>query len=174
VSVIERIVSKTCPDDRQVVMSIKIVEKPAFQVVGLQIETTPMSAKIPALWPQFVAREREIEGVNEPNVSYGVMSHPEPTMATLLYTACLPVSDAGLIPPGMVRIHIPGGTYAAFRFPLSGLAKGFGEIFNRLLPSSEFVRVPGPYFERYDEAFDPGNALSMVGIYLPVRRRSAA
>lgn len=140
-------------------------------MVGLQIETTPMSPKIPALWPQFVAREGEIEGANEPNVSYGVMSHPDGSMATLLYMAGLSVSGSGQVPLGMLSLTIPAGTYAVFRFPLSGLAKGFGEIFNRLLPSSQFVQAPGPYFERYDEAFDPGNALSMVGIYLPVRRR---
>ena len=53
---------------------MKIIDRPALTVVGLQIRTTPMSPDIPALWPRFVARIPEIEPVLEPRVSYGVMS----------------------------------------------------------------------------------------------------
>jgi AraC family transcriptional regulator len=154
-------------------MSIDIVEKPAFRVIGLQIETRPLSPAIPALWPQFVARIGEIGGADEPDVSYGVMDHPEGSMVSLLYTAAVSVRAPGRIPQGMISLEIPAGSYARFRFPLSGLGKGFGEIFNRLLPSSDFTRIPGPYFERYDEYFDPGDPDAGVEIYLPVRRRPA-
>ena len=50
-----------------------------------------------------------------------------------------------------------------------GLANGFGEIFNRLLPSSGHIQTPGPFFERYDEAFDPCNSNSLVEICLPIK-----
>ncbi len=49
--------------------------------------------------------------------------------------------------------------------------EGFGEIFDQLLPASQFVQADGPFFERYDEAFDPGNPHSLVEICLPVRQR---
>jgi len=80
------------------------------------------------------------------------------------------VSNASHIPAGMESLTIPAGAYATFRYPLSGLARGFGEIFGKLLPSSGCVQAPGPYFERYDEAFDPGNPNSEVDIQIPVRR----
>ena len=70
----------------------------------------------------------------------------------------------------MESLTIPAGTYATFRYPLAGLARGFGEIFGKLLPSSGCIQAPGPYFERYDEAFDPGNPNSEVDIQIPVRR----
>jgi predicted transcriptional regulator YdeE len=67
---------------------------------------------------------------------------------------------------------VPAGTYAVFSYPLSGLGRGFAEIFNKLLPASEFEQVAGqPSFERYDEAFDPGNPASLVQIAIPVKRR---
>ena len=71
----------------------------------------------------------------------------------------------------MTRLTLPAGTYARFSYPLSKLGEGFGEINNRLMPASPFVPVEGHFFERYDEAFDPGNAESAVEIYIPVRRR---
>jgi AraC family transcriptional regulator len=66
---------------------------------------------------------------------------------------------------------VPAGTYASFSYPLSGLGKGFGEIFNRLLPESGYVPTPAASFERYDEKFDPANPQSAVEILIPVRKR---
>ena len=149
---------------------LKTLERPAITVVGLAIRTRPMSPDIPVLWPKFVARIDEIENLSEPRVSYGVMRHGSGDMEDLHYMAAVAVSNASRIPPGMESLAIPAGTYASFRYPLSGLARGFGEIFGRLLPSSGYVQAPGPYFERYDEAFDPGNPNSEVDIQIPVRR----
>jgi len=149
---------------------LKTLERPAITVVGLAIRTRPMSPDIPALWPKFVARIHEIENLSEPRVSYGVMRHGGGDMEDLHYMAAVAVSNASRIPAGMESLTIPAGAYATFRYPLSGLARGFGEIFGKLLPSSGCNQAPGPYFERYDEAFDPGNPNSEVEILIPVRR----
>jgi predicted transcriptional regulator YdeE len=69
----------------------------------------------------------------------------------------------------MTRVILPAGIYAAFGYPLSGLAKGFGEIFDTLLPTSGYGQIAGPLYERYDESFDPADPDSTVGIYVPVR-----
>jgi AraC family transcriptional regulator len=149
-------------------MTIKTIERPAVTVVGMAIRTQPMSPEIPALWPRFVARIEEIPNIAEPRVSYGVM-RSEPN--TLNYMAAVSVHAATGVPQGMESLVIPAGTYATFRYPLSGLGKGFGEIFNQLLPASGFVAIAGaPLFERYDEAFDPGNPASTVEICIPVRK----
>lgn len=150
-------------------MTLKIVERAALTVVGMEIGTKPMSPDIPALWPAFMAREAEIENRNERDVTYGVMSHREGTMQILHYMAAVAVAAPGPVPRGMISRAIPAGLYASFSFPLSELAKGFGEIFNRLLPASRFVQIPGPYFERYDEKFDPADTRSVVEICLPVK-----
>jgi AraC family transcriptional regulator len=88
----------------------------------------------------------------------------------LNYVAAVSVSKTGVVPQGMESLVLPAGSYASFKYPLSGLGQGFGEIFNRLLPSSDLVQVPGPLFERYDEKFDPGNTGSLVEIGVPVKK----
>ncbi len=151
---------------------INVLERPAFTVVGLAIQTRPRSAEIPALWPKFVARIPEIPDLSEPRVSYGVMQFNPGAAAPLFYMAAVPVSSDDRVPSGMESLVLAAGTYAVFRYPLSGLGEGFGEIFNRLLPSSDYQQTAGPYFERYDEAFDPADPGSKVEIYLPVRERA--
>ena len=154
-------------------MTLKIIERPALTVVGLQIDTRPMSSEIPALWPKFVARSDEVQNAREPKVSYGVMWHGEST-EVMHYMAAVSVAKRGRVPGGMTLLMLPAGKYASFRFPLSELAKGFGEISKHLLPSSGYGQAAGPFFERYDEAFDPGDPASMVEICLPIRSSVSA
>jgi AraC family transcriptional regulator len=153
-------------------MTIKTVDRPALTITGLLIHTLPMSPEIPALWPRFVARIPEIEDPLEPHVSYGVMRSAGARKEVLEYMAGISVRARGRVPAGMESILLPGGTYAVFSYPLSGLAKGFTEIFDRLMPASNHVQIPGAYlFERYDENFDAANPSSAVEIGVPVRAR---
>ena len=135
--------------------------------------TRPMSSEIPALWPKFVARSDEVQNAREPRVSYGVMWHGE-SVGVLHYMAAVSVLKPGRVPNGVTLLMLPAGKYTSFHFPLSDLAKGFGEIFYRLLPSSGYAQGSGPYFERYDEAFDPRNSNSLVEICLPVKSIASA
>lgn len=147
-------------------MTLTTVQRPAFTVVGMQTRTAPMSPDIPALWPKFVARIDEIAHPAEPFVSYGVMEYHD---GRLDYLATVSVAAAAAEPPpGMVRLAIPAGTYAVFRYPLSQIAAGFGEIHEKLLPSSPYRQAPGPFYERYDETFDPANPQSTVEIRIPI------
>jgi AraC family transcriptional regulator len=147
-------------------MTIEIVQRPAFHVAGMSIRTKPRSPDIPALWPRFIARLPEIQGRTEPKVTYGAM-RPEPPDA-LLYMAGVAVAAGGRAPTGMEIREVASGSYARFQYPLARLGDGFGEIFNRLLPSSNYRQVPGFLLERYGESFDPGNVNSVVEILIPV------
>ena len=150
---------------------MKIVDRPALTVVGLQIRTTPMSPDIPALWPRFVARMPEVEAVLEPRVSYGVVHNNAAGGAGFDYLAAVSVDASAALPPGMTRLELPAGRYACFSYPLSRLGEGFCEVFERLLPASEFVQAAGPLFERYGEDFCPDESDSPVEIWLPVAPR---
>src|SRR5688572_11305454 len=145
-------------------MSVQVVDRPALNVIGVRIRTRPMSPEIQALWPKFVERIGEIEAQTEPQVSYGVMWHEDESMEVLHYMAAVAVASPARVPAGMDSLIVAAGTYAAFSYPLAQLGRGFGEIFNRLLPSSGYQQTPGPYLERYDETFDPANPDSAVGI----------
>lgn len=152
-------------------MTIQTIERTALTVVGLAIETRPMSPEIPALWPRFMARIDEIENTLEPRVSYGVMRYEPGATPVLHYLAAVSVAKTGRVPQGMTSLTLLAGTYARFAYPFDRLGEGFGEIFDRLLPSSPFVQAEGHFFERYNEAFDPDNPGSVVEIYIPVRRK---
>lgn len=150
-------------------MTIEIVQRPAFHLAGMSIRTKPQSPAIPALWQKFVPRLPEIEGRTEPKLTYGVMRHEPPD--ALLYVAGVAVPAGARAPAGMEVREVAAGNYARFRYPLGRLGEGFGEIFNRLLPTSGYVQAPGFLLERYDESFDPNDANSMVEILIPVRQR---
>jgi len=154
-------------------MKLNLAERPAITVIGLQIRTAPMSPEIPALWPRFVARIPEIGHTTEGRVTYGVMRNVAGGMDSFDYLAGVAVSEAAEVPPGMSRVELPAGTYAAFRFPLSGLGAGFADIFQRLLPGSGWLQAAGPYFERYGEDFCPDDVSSPVEVWLPVRPEGA-
>lgn len=151
-------------------MTIQIVARPAMLLAGMSIETRPMSPDIPALWPRFMARVDEIDNLLEPQVSYGVMRYEGGPTEVLHYMAAVSVSALNRFPSGITALALPAGQYASFSYPLSGLKEGFCEIFTRLLPESGYIQAPGPYFERYDEKFDPADAGSRVQICLPVTR----
>jgi AraC family transcriptional regulator len=152
-------------------MHAEITTRADTTVVGLQIRTLPMSPDIPAVWPRFVARIPEIEQQAQGRVAYGVMGHGANGAAALDYMAAVAVHAAPRVPEGMTCVVIPGGTYALFRCPLSHLA--FSEIFLEWLPASGFVQRAGPYFERYDEDFDPARPDSLVEIGVPVAPRAS-
>lgn len=148
-------------------MTINTVDRPALTVVGMAIRTRPMSPEIPALWPRFESRIAEIPRSSGPGVTYGVMRSEGDT---LYYMAGVAVTAPGPVPAGMETQAIPAATYAIFRYPLSRLGEGFGEIFERLLPASGFAPLHGaPLFERYDENFCPDQPDSLVEIGIPVR-----
>lgn len=151
-----------------------IVHLPAFTVVGIGITTSPLAREIPALWNVFGPRIDEVDAIAEPGVSYGLMENFDAAQCTLDYMAAVPVTNTEHIPGGMLAKSMEPGTYAVFQATLSTIAKVFGVIFHEWLPGAAFEQARGPYFERYDEAFDPGDSNSRVEIYLPVRPRSTA
>jgi len=153
-------------------MEPKFVTRSPLQVVGMQIITTPMSPEIPALWPRFDDRLPEIEPLLEPQVSYGVMQMLPGEPERLRYLAAVSVPSGVSVPEGMTAQTLPAGQYAVFEFALSDIGSAFGFILGKWLPSSGFMHADSPLFERYNEAFDPGNPKSLVEAYIPLRPRT--
>lgn len=157
-------------------MSIEptIVQKPGFTVVGIHVTTSPLASDIPALWGTFGPRIDEVVSIAEPNVSYGLMENFDTQKNTLDYMAAVSVTSTDSVPIGMIARSLEAATYAVFQAKLCTLGEVFGQIFNEWLPSASFEQVRAPYFERYDESFDPSNAESTVEIYMPVKPRSTS
>ncbi len=151
-------------------MEPQFVTKPAFTIVGMLLRATPMTPEIPKLWDRFVPRIHEIPHLAEPDVSYGVIDHYDEATHLFDYMAGCAVTTVDVLPPGMQRWDVPTNTYAVFTTTLPMLGQVMGQIYNVWLPASDYRHGVGPYFERYDEHFNPEDPTSTFTIYIPVEK----
>lgn len=152
-------------------MEPKIVERGAFQVVGMTQRFTPGKMDgIAALWDRFIHRAGEVADA-VPGVHYGVgVDDRREGEPGFLYTAGTAVASVGRIPIGMNAVTIPAGRYAVFthRGPVTLLAKTVVAVWHQWLPSSGYKARHAPDFERYDERFKMHSPDSEVDLYVPI------
>ncbi len=153
-------------------MQPQFVTKPAFTVVGLLINTKPLTPEISDLWGQFIPRIGEVRYGTEPGVSYGLMDHFDEEAGTFDYMAANPVEKVADLPPGMTRWDIPANTYAVFEATLPTIGEAFDTIYNSWLPTSGYQPATGPVFERYGENFNPADPAPQLEIYIPVEKKA--
>lgn len=151
----------------------RIVQRDGFRVVGMRITTNPMTPEIPALWKKFAPRMGDMADTAEPHVSYGVMQNFDHEKGTLEYMAGMSVTGRAHIPDGMVSMDVPPNTYAIFEATLATIEAVFSHIYQTWLPQSGYEHVKAPYFERYDEQFDPADRTSLIEVYIPVKKRAS-
>ena len=151
----------------------RLVQREAFLVIGMKITTNPMAGEIPSLWQKFGPRMADVPNTAETRVSYGVMENFDPQKGTLEYMAAVPTTSLSRVPDGMVGAEIPPNTYAVFAASLSNISDVFCHIYETWLPASSYEHVKAPYFERYDDRFDPADTSSLIEIFIPVKARSA-
>ena len=147
----------------------KLITKPAFTIVGLLLHTQPMSPEIPALWDQFVPRIGEIQHQTEGHVSYGLMGRFDQATGMFDYMAGNPVTQVSQVPTGMACWDLDTQTYAVLETTLSKIGETMDYVYRTWLPSSDYEAVDAPSFERYGEAFSPGNPV--IDIYVPVKKK---
>ncbi len=149
-------------------MEPTIVSKPAFIAVGLGYRGKNENEEIPKLWQGFGPRFKEIEGVIDGDVCYGICDNMDESSGEFNYVAAVEVSGGGDIPEGMVCWDIPEQTYAVFICTLPTIGQAFDHIYKTWLPQSGYKRACGPEFERYDKEFDPNDPSSEMEIYIPI------
>jgi AraC family transcriptional regulator len=150
-------------------MEPKIINRPAFTVVGAKYHGKNENDEIPQMWGEFGPRMGEIKHVVDPHVAYGVMDNYDEESGTFDYLAGLEVESAVDLPEGMVGWEVPEQTYAVFTSTLPTLHETFQHIYETWLPQSGHQRAGGPEFELYDENFDPQDESSEMYIYIPVK-----
>ncbi len=151
-------------------MQVEFVTKPAFSVVGMLLNTTPMSSEIPALWAQYGPRMGQLPHLAEPGASYGIMGKYDQATNRFDYLAGEPVTQVDDVPEGMSRWDVPANSYAVFKAFLPTLHQTMHEIYSTWLPSSGYQSAEGPGFEYYDKDFDPNDPASPLWVYMPVVR----
>jgi AraC family transcriptional regulator len=166
------------------IIETKIIEKPAFSVVGitdtihLDSSLPPSENAIAKLWGQFVKRIPEVPGQLGWR-SFGLMlQNPDnPPGAPFDYTAAVQIYQDGDIPEGMTRIEVPAARYIVLthRGPLDGISDAFEHFWGHWLPNSPYdfdggTRTGKYEFEFYDQRYtksDDPNA--EIDLYFPIR-----
>lgn len=150
-------------------MQSRIIELPAFTVVGMEYLFHDGEDGFGALWERFIPREHEVTGKREPTVSYGVcMPH---TDGRLQYVAGVEVDADAAAPHGMVRVQVPAQRYAVFTHvgTAATIGASFQAIMDHLLAAHGYQARDGVDLERYDQRFDdPFDPASEMELYIPI------
>ncbi|MCG8511715.1 MAG: GyrI-like domain-containing protein [Rhodospirillales bacterium] len=142
----------------------KIVEKPAFRLIGIETRTSnaaemnPATGKIPGLWEKFSFESLpgHITHQTEPGIVYGLYSDFEDGAdgAYTLTAGCAVSADAE--PPGnLIAREVPAATYAVFtseRGPMPDIViKAWAEIWAMNSEAMGGERAFSGDFEIYDD-----------------------
>ncbi|UUZ82821.1 GyrI-like domain-containing protein [Paenibacillus sp. P26] len=168
------------------IIETKIVEKPAFSVIGIT-ETIHIDPSLPPsenaiakLWGGFVKRIPEIPGLLGWR-SFGLMlQNPDnPPGAPFEYTAAAQIYEDGVIPEGMTRIEVPAALYIVltYRGPLDGIRDAFRHFWGHWSPNNPYeydggIRTGKYEFEFYDQRYTrPDDPNSEIDLYFPIRKK---
>ena len=158
---------------RGAVMEPKMIEKPAFTVVGLAKEFTPETAKeIPQLWTEFGPRIGSIPGQKGFHC-FGMCVEAEKVVdgqPCFTYAACVEVGQDAEAPDGLAKFQVPAARYAVFTFDdhISRISGFIDRIFGEWFPATGLTRATGPDFEYYDHRWNPQTGTGEVDYYIPV------
>jgi predicted transcriptional regulator YdeE/DNA-binding transcriptional MerR regulator len=154
-------------------MEPRIVNKPAFTVVGLPFAGTlgsdPPDNEISKVWGEFNRRSAEIRHVSGPAIGlcFGMANETEPW-----YIAGIEVdrAPAGEVPTGMMSMSVPSQKYAVFTCTLPALGATYRYITEEWQPRSSYEHADAPDFELYDEKFDPSDPEhGEMYVYWPIK-----
>lgn len=128
-------------------MHARIVERPAFSVVGMEYFGSAPGDTIGQLWERFIPREHEIAGKHDPEVSYGICAQ-QPN-GEFHYVAGFEVQEGWPVPEGMVRFQVPAQKYAVFTHKGTApqIAESFQAIYSHLLAERGLEPKAGVDFE---------------------------
>jgi AraC family transcriptional regulator len=127
------------------------------------------AAAIPGQWQRFNQLVACIPGRIGP-VAYGVCCNGDDA-GNFDYIAGVQVSDFSDLPREFSSVRIPEQRYAVFthREHISTIRRTVNTIWNHWLPASGLKAADAPFFERYDENFDPLTGNGGLEIWIPVR-----
>jgi AraC family transcriptional regulator len=143
----------------------------AFCVAGIAERCTDeTSAGIPAQWQRFQPYIGNIPG-QVGTVAYGVVYNSDDE-GNVDYLCCVEVADFSQIPSELSHVRIPENRYVVFshRDHISTIRRTFNTIWSKWFPDSGHEPADAPFFERYDERFNPMTGAGGLEIWIPLKK----
>ncbi|MGC4089471.1 MAG: GyrI-like domain-containing protein [Polyangiaceae bacterium] len=161
---------------RNAALTPEIYEQPPLVLVGLRTlfysvdsEKNNIGEQLPPLWAALLQRLHEIPN-SVRGVCYGIVQQEKADSDRLEYHAAIEVSAVATLPPGMVALEVPGGTYARFehRGPAPRIDHTVSYAYASWLPQSGRRHTYAPDLEIYGAAYHPTNDDSVFHYAIPI------
>jgi AraC family transcriptional regulator len=126
-------------------------------------------SRIPFQWQRFTPYIGHVPDQTDPACAYGVMTNGD-TEGNFDYISGVEILTFSETPSELARLRIAARPYAVFthREHISQIPKTWNAIWNAYLPSSHLTVADAPYFERYDDRFDPHTGTGITEIWIPL------
>jgi len=163
-------------------MDYKIVDKPAFSTVGIELRVSTEHGQnqkdIPAFWDQIMhdGRFQRLTalgagvGAVTGAMTLGLCTDFQPDLQEFNYV--IATESAAAPPDGFVRKDVPAATWAVFdsvgAMP-DAIQNVFGRIFSEFFPSTGYEHAEGPELEVYLPG-DPSSADYRCEVWIPVKK----
>jgi AraC family transcriptional regulator len=147
---------------------MKTTRRPLL-IAGIgQRYSSETAAAMPAQWQRFAPHIGTITG-QIGTAAYGVICNGDDD-GNVDYVSGVEVSAFSDLPAGFVRVRIAPAHYAVFVHGdhIAAIRATFAAIWEGWLPRSGCRIADAPFFERYDESFDPDTGLGGVEIWMPL------
>ncbi|MFC1691585.1 GyrI-like domain-containing protein [Nanoarchaeota archaeon] len=155
-------------------MEPKIIEKPEFKIVGLEITTTVQECmgdkqRITQLWKNFMSRLGEIKNQVNGKVHYGYSITISKKECSFRHIACVEVSEFEDVPEDMVKETVPASKYAVWthKGDIKRIGETYGRLYEKDMPESGLMQKEF-WFELYDDRFNENTEDSECDIYVAV------
>ncbi len=152
-------------------MDTKIVERPAFMVMGYRYLGKNQHNEISHMWDKFNQRMEQMKYPPQPEV-FGVCNWVEGAEEGVFeYVSGVEIKSAETLPEGFVLRMVPAHRYAVFahRGKLDTLPETYRNIYQVWIPEAGLKLHPDRFdMEIYDEGFKLGSDDSVMWIYVAV------
>ena len=156
-------------------MEPRIIDKEAFDIIGIELRTTTREGRnfveIPRFWQEVMTQDSisRIPDSKNPGEILGIcMDYTEDGGFSYIIGAEITTTEN--LPADMVARTIPAATYAVFTARGSmpdAIQQTTRSIYGEWLPNSDYRRTDGADIELYDERFEDKNNPEM-DIYVPI------
>jgi AraC family transcriptional regulator len=127
-------------------------------------------SKIPMQWENFIPQIGKVAG-QVGKGAYGVCWNNRPGHG-FDYLSGVELTDAAKLPPELANVRLPGQEYAVVTHSdhVSAIGTTIDKIWNGWVRQSGLTVAESPWFERYNEEFNPQTGMGGMEIGIPISR----